>query len=345
MVSMRILGTGVALAALVSCLSGAEPLGARELLAKVLFGAERLPTAGRPEAIGFYSKGCQTGAVELPADGPHWQVMRPSRNRAWGQPAMIRVIERLSRDAAKAGWPGLLVGDIAQPRGGPMVDGHASHQIGLDADIWFTPMPGRRLTRAERDTMPQTSVLKRDSLYVDDARWTPAYEALLKTAASYPEVERILVHPGIKKKLCDTVHGDRSWLRKVRPFWGHFEHFHMRIGCQPGSPLCKEQAPPPPGDGCDAKSLAWWFTDAPWRPAKKPAPPKPRDVMTLAALPSACRAVLDAPAAGAQTVAATSGRDTSETEAEAPPVAESAYAPALDMLVPVPAPRPATHAR
>ena len=29
--------------------------------------------------------------------------------------------------------------------------------------------------------------------------------ALLKRAASYPEVERILVNPGIKKKLCDTV--------------------------------------------------------------------------------------------------------------------------------------------
>ena len=63
-----------------------------------------------------------------------------------------------------------------------------------------------------------------------------------KRAASYPEVERILVNPGIKKKLCDTVNGDRGWLRKVRPFWGHDYHFHIRIGCQPGSTGCKAQA-------------------------------------------------------------------------------------------------------
>ena len=51
-------------------------------------------------------------------------------------------------------WPGFLVGDISQPRGGPMFTGHASHQIGLDADVWLTPMPDRTLSRAERESMP-----------------------------------------------------------------------------------------------------------------------------------------------------------------------------------------------
>ena len=80
---------------------------------------------------------------------------------------------------------------------------------------------------------------------VNEKLWTPAHARLLKRAASYPEVERILVHPGIKKKLCDTVKGDRSWLRKVRPFWGHDYHFHIRIGCQPGSTGCKRQEATP----------------------------------------------------------------------------------------------------
>ena len=111
---------------------------------------------------------------------------------------------------------------------------------------------------------------------------------LLRRAASYPEVERILVHPGIKKKLCDTVTGDRSWLRKVRPFWGHDYHFHIRIGCQPGSTGCKAQAATTPGDGCD-KSLAWWFTEEPWRPNKNPDAPKARDLMKLSNLPKECR--------------------------------------------------------
>ena len=64
--------------------------------------------------------------------------MRLSRNRNWGHPKLVEFLERLSAKGAKVGWPGLLVGDMAQPRGGPMLTGHASHQVGLDADIWLT---------------------------------------------------------------------------------------------------------------------------------------------------------------------------------------------------------------
>ena len=92
----------------------------------------------------------------------------------------------LALDGQKAGWNGLLVGDISQPRGGPMLTGHASHQIGLDADIWLTPMPDRTLTEQEREDLSATSMLKGDSLYVDPDIWTPGQAAILKTAASYP---------------------------------------------------------------------------------------------------------------------------------------------------------------
>src|SRR6202048_1902492 len=116
------------------------------------FGGKTTPTPGPPGAIGAYERGCMEGAVMLPFDGANWQVMRPSRNRAWGHPVLIAFVERLAQKLpAEAGWPGLLVGDIAQPRGGPMLTGHGSHQIGLDADIWLTPMPNRRLSVAERD--------------------------------------------------------------------------------------------------------------------------------------------------------------------------------------------------
>ena len=115
-----------------------------------------------------------------------------------------------------------------------MLTGHASHQIGLDADIWLTPMPDRTLSGQERENMSAVSMIRKGGLTVDDRLWTPAHMKLLKRAASYGQVERILVHPGIKKKLCDTVTGDRSWLKKIRPFWGHDYHFHIRIGCQAG---------------------------------------------------------------------------------------------------------------
>ena len=84
----------------------------------------------------------------LPINGETWQVMRLSRNRNWAHPDLVALLERLAAKARKdAGWPGILVGDMSQPRGGPMLTGHASHQVGLDADIWLTPMPNRQLSR------------------------------------------------------------------------------------------------------------------------------------------------------------------------------------------------------
>uniref|UniRef100_UPI0031F52B59 penicillin-insensitive murein endopeptidase n=1 Tax=Martelella sp. UBA3392 TaxID=1946834 RepID=UPI0031F52B59 len=163
--------------------------------AKVLFASETAPTAGKPQSIGFYSKGCLAGAEALPIDGPTWQAMRLSRNRRFGHPDTIALIKKLSREAAQYdGWPGLLVGDISQPRGGPMLSGHASHQVGLDADIWLNPMPDRQLTLREREDISAQSVLKNDgTLFVDPEKFTPAHERLIMRAASYPEVQRIFV--------------------------------------------------------------------------------------------------------------------------------------------------------
>lgn len=306
----------------------------KEPLAKTLFGAERLPAAAKPQSYGFYSKGCFSGGVAIATDGPTWQAMRLSRNRRWGHPTMIKLIERLSREAVADGWPGLLIGDISQPRGGPMLSGHASHQIGLDADIWFTPMPDRTLSAQERESITAVSMIKKGSMYVDDKLWTKSRELLLKRAASYPQVERILVNPGIKKKLCDTVTGDRSWLKKIRPFWGHDYHFHIRIGCQAGSSGCKSQDPPPDDEGC-GKSLDWWFTKEPYKKQEGPESPKARDVMTMASLPKACRAVLDAPNPPSEASVTIGGNGTvtvaapsAEEPVEAAPVAQAPEPPA-----------------
>ena len=268
--------------------------------AKKVFGSMAGAAALKPASHGFYSRGCLAGAVAMPFDGPTWQVMRISRNRRWGHPELISTIEELSIRANRGGWNGLLVGDISQPRGGPMLTGHASHQIGLDADIWLTPMPNRRLSYREREDTSAISILKKGTNYVDDRRWNKSYENLLRNAASFPQVERLLVHPGIKKKLCDTVKGDRSWLQKVRPYYGHHYHFHLRIGCPPGSTDCRKQKATTPGTGCDS-SLQWWFDVAlaPKKPSKKkkdtakakPAKPK---VITVADLPQSCQAVVSA---------------------------------------------------
>jgi penicillin-insensitive murein DD-endopeptidase len=258
--------------------------------AQRVFGRETTPAAGPAQAIGAYERGCLEGGAALPADGPNWQVMRPSRNRAWGHPFLIALLERLAQKLpVAADWPGLLVGDIAQPRGGPMLTGHGSHQIGLDADIWLTPMPDRRLSPAERDEMPATDVVAADGNEVDEAAWTPQHRRLLEAFAREPQVARIFVNPAIKRALCHEAGPDRAWLTKIRPWWGHSYHFHIRLSCPYGQSECRSQAPPPPGDGC-GKELDWWFTPEAHRPPGPPGKP-----LLLADLPPACSKLVAAP--------------------------------------------------
>src|SRR5450432_2987005 len=195
--------------------------------AKELFGRKVLPAAMPARVVGFYAKGCIAGAEALPIHGDTWQVMRLSRNRNWAHPNLVALLERLSVKAHKdAGWPGILVGDMSQPRGGPMITGHASHQVGLDADIWLTPMPKRELTRTEREEMSATMMVADDRLDIDPKVWTPGHTAVIKAAAENPEVERIFVNAAIKKALCRDAGSDHGWLWKIRPMYGHDYHFH-----------------------------------------------------------------------------------------------------------------------
>ncbi len=151
-----------------------------------------------------------------------------------------------------------------------MITGHESHQIGLDADIWLTPMPNRLLTRKEREDLMATSMLK-DAFTVDMKLWTPWHTKLIKRAASYPEVERVFVHPAIKQVLCEQAGTDRSWLSKVRPWWGHYYHFHVRIACPAGDPYCQSQSPVSRGDGCGTE-LDDWFKKLRQAGRQSPAP-------------------------------------------------------------------------
>ncbi len=266
------------------------------IAAKELFGRKLAPAALAPQAIGFYAKGCIAGAVALPINGSAWQVMRLSRNRNWGHPDLIALLERVAIKAQKtAGWPGLLVGDMSQPRGGPMFTGHASHQIGLDADIWLTPMPNRQFSREEREETSAVMMVRKDRLDIDPSTWTPTHLTVIRAAAQEPQVERIFVNAAIKKALCREAKGDRSWLSKVRPMYGHDYHFHIRMKCPPGSANCEAQTPPADGEGCSAGDLAYWFSDAVLHPKPPPVPPKPKPPLTLANLPSECRQVLQAP--------------------------------------------------
>ena len=267
-----------------------------KLGAKELFGRKVLPAAMPTRAVGFYAHGCIAGAQALPITGDTWQVMRLSRNRNWAHPDMVALLQRLSVKAQKdAGWPGLLIGDMSQPRGGPMFTGHASHQVGLDADVWLTPMPKRRLSRNEREEMSAVMMVRSDRLDIDPRVWTPTHLAVIRAAAQEPTVQRIFVNAAIKKALCREAKGERGWLSKVRPMYGHDYHFHIRIKCPPGSDECESQPQPTESEGCSAGDLAFWFKDSVLHPKPPKVPPKPKPPMTMAQLPPACGQVLAAP--------------------------------------------------
>lgn len=266
--------------------------------AKRIFGSNPSPAPLQARAIGSFARGCLAGAKAIPVDGEAWQVMRLSRNRMWGHPDLIRVVERLAKAAPReANWRGLLVGDISQPRGGPMLTGHASHQVGLDADIWLTPMPDRRLTRDERENMSATNIARADWMDVDTSVYTRSHLAIVRLAAKQPEVARIFVNPAIKVAFCRDAGADRDWLSKVRPMWGHNYHFHIRIACPKNDATCVDQPLPGDGDGCGDELKDWlkkqYAALMKPKPPRDPnaRPPKPPRPWTLDDLPAECREV------------------------------------------------------
>ncbi len=278
----------------------AQPADAQQR-ANQLFGAKATGSQQDPHAIGTYAKGCGAGLVQLPETGPTWQAMRLSRNRNWGHPEALRFIQDLSREATRYGWAGLYIGDISQPRGGPMTSGHSSHQIGLDIDIWMLPPQRLNLSRRERENISSISVRTDDQRSIN-RNWTPAHHQILKAAASDNRVDRIFVAAAVKIEMCRTAtRSDRNWLQKIRPLYGHNTHFHVRLKCPRGNRLCKTQTPTvrelsKGGDGCD-ETLTWWVTDY-LRPPDPNAPKTPaaprrsvRDY-TMSDLPRQCQNVL-----------------------------------------------------
>ena len=264
----------------------------KEIAAKSLFGAKVSGSSQQSESYGGYAKGCLAGGEILPETGPTWQAMRLSRNRNWGQPVTIRYLKDLSRKVAqKTSWAGLYVGDISQPRGGPMLSGHASHQIGLDADIWLLPKGNRVLTRKERENISSISMRRASGAYTNK-NWTNDHETVLQIAASDPRVARIFLFPGAKVAMCKSAIGDRSWLRKIRPWFGHHYHFHVRLKCPKGQIGCLNQAPPPSGDGC--VEAQGWVDRILNPPPRDPnyVPRKPKPPLTLSQLPQQCISVL-----------------------------------------------------
>jgi penicillin-insensitive murein endopeptidase len=269
----------------------ALPAGAQT--AQDAFARIDRPSAQAPAPLGRHSAGCAAGLVALPETGPSWQAMRLSRNRNWGHPEMVDMVQQLGRHMDRIGWGGIYVGDLSAPRGGP-ISGHASHQIGLDADIWLYPATDMTLSRQRRESLSAISMRRAAGAFVND-NWTRGQHELVKRAAQDPRTTRIFIFPGAKVRMCEDETGDRAWLSKVRPWYGHHYHMHVRISCPVGARGCVNQDPPPPGDGCaEARDWVARILDPP-PPDPDAPPPRPRRALTMADLPPQCTSILSAP--------------------------------------------------
>jgi len=241
------------------------------------------PVSGTAQAVGGFANGCIIGAHPLPLNSPDYQVMRTDQRRYFGHPDLLAFIQRLSSQANQKALGTVLIGDMAMPAGGRFSSGHASHQSGLDVDIWLQ-LPRQRWS-AQQLLKPQPiDLVSGDGKQVVDRQWQPQIESLIKMAAQDSEVTRIFVNPAIKQRLCQDAGADRAWLHKVRPWFGHRAHMHVRLRCPAGSLECLDQDAPPVGDGCGAELASWFKPHQPnANPVKKEQPP----------LPPTCQALLD----------------------------------------------------
>jgi penicillin-insensitive murein DD-endopeptidase len=233
----------------------------------------------QPEAFGFYTYGCLSGGVELPVSGPYWEVVNAKRNRYYAHPDSVDFLEKLGLWATPHGK--LLLGDISQPAGGPTSYGHSSHQMGLDIDVRFGFAQGV-LEPDSREGYPMVAVAKHFMEAKDGAfglvneitpDWNPVYGEALQASALHPRVDRIFVSPPIKRKVCQQFRRANGrggftypeWLVKIRPYYEHNAHFHVRLKCPADSLGCQPQNPnlPDPTDvslvGCAGTELGWWF--------------------------------------------------------------------------------------
>jgi penicillin-insensitive murein DD-endopeptidase len=224
------------------------------------WNAQRVPAPGPAQAIGGTSAGCLQGAATLPASGPGYEVLHLDRNRRYGHPALVAFVRRLGKAAQAKKLGVVVVGDLSQPRGGPTPSGHRSHQTGLDVDVGYAAPAGLRaghVPAADRERLMPPAVIDLRT-HAATAAWTPKTVKLLAAAATDPAVDRIFVNPAVKRMLCQGPERKAPWTARIRPWWGHHDHFHVRLKCPEGSPACVRQDAPP-DDGC-GPSLAWWFS-------------------------------------------------------------------------------------
>ncbi len=219
--------------------------------------SSRLPIEGKAETFGEYSLGCLKGAQTFVGNELGIKISQKKRGRYWGHPNLIKTISDAGEFFYKMN-KSLIIGDLSMSRGGPMIKGHNSHQNGLDVDVWFKVLDrNEEFNFLESESAEMEPILK-----IEDDQLK-----MIKFFANHEEVERIFINFDFKKKLCDDnslnklTRLTKEEHHKLRPWWGHDDHIHVRIKCPKDDSKCQSQNPIPEGDGCNEKDLQWWYSE------------------------------------------------------------------------------------
>jgi murein endopeptidase len=190
-------------------------------------GAASLPSASdepiewrQSRSLGVPWDGRLVRGVQLPAEGEHYFTWDPVRKRSpnrpwrrWGSDRLVhmllRVLDEYAAAHPEAGRVG--IGDLSRPRGGVFDErfggrGHASHQNGLDVDVYYPRRDGQELRAARPDQVER--VLSQE----------------LVTRFVRAGAVKVFVGPRV---------GLRGPRRKVEPLIYHDDHMHVRIGPDP----------------------------------------------------------------------------------------------------------------
>ena len=124
-------------------------------------------------------------------------------------------VSDFATNVKQQGFNDLLIADMSMPRGGNFTQGHSSHQIGLDVDIWFQ-QASRPLTKTEREQPQPLKFVDKKKFLLDNKLWTNAQTQMLRVAAEDKRVARIFVSPVIKQHLCNLELTNDAWLNKVQ---------------------------------------------------------------------------------------------------------------------------------
>jgi len=174
----------------------------------------------RSRALGRPDAGRLVRGVRLPAAGSFFFTWDPVRKRSpnrawrrWGTDRLVRTTLRVLRDfaAAHPDAPRIGVGDLSRPHGGdfgrrfgPL--GHASHQNGLDVDVYYP-----RLDRRERSAPSPSQVDRR---------------------LAQDLVERFVAAGAVRVFVGPNV-GLRGPPSVVQELVHHDNHLHVRLGPDP----------------------------------------------------------------------------------------------------------------